>query len=56
MRLNLNDRMKIFALVFGRGVSAGMMVYGFIENAPILYTIGCISLVIQIICNCFIRR
>lgn len=56
MKLDLNELMRIFATVFGGAVSGGILVYGLIKNAPSLITIGCVSFVIQMICNYFIRR
>lgn len=52
----LNELLKIFAPVFGGAVSGGIWVYGVIEKAPMLITIGCILFGLEMICNYFIRK
>lgn len=51
-----NELMKCFTPVFGGAVSGGIWVYGVIEKAPILITVGCVLFGIEIVCNYFIRR
>jgi len=37
-----NELMKCFTPVFGGAVSGGIWVYGVIEKAPMLITVGCV--------------
>lgn len=52
----LDELLKISAPVFGGAVSGGIWVYGVIEKAPMLITIGCVLFGIEIVCNHFIER
>lgn len=52
----INELMKCFTPVFGGAVSGGIWIYGVIEKAPMLITVGCVLFGLEIVCNYFIRR